>query len=401
MPSFEYRAASATGQVRQGVLDADNAAQAIALLQAQGLRPISASAVASAGQEKNKVRRARPDQMARAISELSVLVGAGLSLDRSLAIIIDNVESPALASLFDDLHRQVKEGRPLSEAISAAGTAFPAMAAPMIAAGEASGGLAPVLAKLAEALERTEKLRRDATSALIYPVMLIGIGTAVILLMLLFVVPQFEGLFGSAQDRLPTMTRLVMGASQGLRRYGLILLVLIAGMAFLSRAWLAQPGVRAALDRQWLAIPHVGELIRRIEIARFARVLGNLLAGGVPLPLAIGLGQRTIGNRTIAHAVGEIALRVREGEPFSQQATQSGMFPRMALSFIRTGEETAQLDRMLSRLADVLDEEVALRLKRLMNILTPLMTVIMGVIVATVIGSIMTAILGFNDLALE
>lgn len=399
MAQFHYRAATANGSMREGAIEAGTAAQAVALLRNQGLRPIGVTPMVA--RRTGAKARLDPAQIAKLFGELATLLGAGLSLDRALGIAIDNAETAAMRQQLQALHKQVKEGVPLSEALSASTAAFPPLAAPMIAAGEASATLPAALAKLAGTLERTQKLRSDVISALIYPAILTGIGLSVIALMLLFIVPQFEGLFQSGQDRLPPMTQFVMHASQGLRAYGLILLAALVGVGALLRGWLRQPGARALLDRQLIALPQIGDLIRRMETGRFARVLGTLLNGGVALAPALALAQRTLGNQVMASAVARIAERVREGSGFSQQATESGIFPRLAISFFRTGEETARLDVMLERLADALDDDVAVRLKRFVTILTPAITIIMGVIVATVIGSIMTAILGFNDLALE
>lgn len=399
MPQFHYRAATASGAMREGAVEAGSAAQALDVLRSQGLRPIGVTPAAT-GKDGGGAQL-DPRHVAKLFGELATLLDAGLSLDRALAIAIDNAASAALRQQLSAIHSQVKEGTPLSEAIAAARASFPPLAAPMIAAGEASATLPAALGKLAATLERAQKLQSDIVSALIYPIMLTIIGLSVIILMLLFIVPQFEGLFAGGQDRLPPMTQFVMRASRGFRAYGLLMLGALVGIGFLVRGWLRQPAARAMLDRRLIALPQIGDLIRRIETGRFARVLGTLLSGGVALAPALALAQRTIGNRVMADAVARIVERVREGANFSQQAAESGMFPRLAISFMRTGEETARLDAMLERLADALDEEIAVKLKRFVTILTPVITVVMGIIVAAVIGSIMTAILGFNDLALE
>ena len=408
MATYSYRAASAAGPIKSGTIEADSPADAVARLQRQGLRPIATAEVRdkAAGASGSTVgagarRGIKTGPVAKALGELAVLTGAGLPLDRSLTIVVDNSETPPLKALLADLLAQVREGRPLSEAIAGAGAAFPAMTAPMVEAGEASGRLDTALAKLAETLERGEKLRQTFVSAMIYPIILTLLATGVIVLMLLFVVPQFEGLFDSAANDLPATTQLVLAASRGLRSHGLLLIGLLVGAGFLMRAWLRQPTVRRALDWQLISLPRLGDLIRRIETARFARVLGSLLTGGVPLPAALALAQRSIGNRFMAAAVDRVQARVKEGGLVSQEFAATRLFPRIAISFMRTGEETARLDAMLGRLADVLDDEIAVRMARLTGLLTPVITIVMGVIIAVVIGSIMTAILGFNDLALE
>jgi general secretion pathway protein F len=218
--------------------------------------------------------------------------------------------------------------------------------------------------------------------------------------MLLVVVPQFESLFADMGGKLPFMSQMVMGASNALRSYGWFALIALLVGGFALYRWLQQPQVRLMFDRNILRVPQLGELVRKAETARFARTLGSLVEAGVALPQAIGISQRTLSNTYMAKAVADVGEGLKKGGGLSGPLAQSGVFPKSAMSFLRTGEETAQLALMLSRLADVLDRDVRTAVQRLVAILTPAMTVIMGVVVATVIASIMSAILGFNDLAL-
>jgi general secretion pathway protein F len=213
-------------------------------------------------------------------------------------------------------------------------------------------------------------------------------------------VPQFETLFTDAGGaKLPFMTQVVMAASHGVKNYGVVGAILAAVAVFLLMRWARQPAVKRVLDRQFLNMPVLGHVIRNAETARFARTLGSLLDGGVPLASALAIAQRSIANMHMAEAVDKVSSGLRQGGGLSSPLAATGLFPPMALSFLRTGEETAQLGMMLSRLADVLDREVRNSIQRIIAVLTPAITVAMGAIVATVIASIMTAILGFNDLA--
>ena len=193
----------------------------------------------------------------------------------------------------------------------------------------------------------------------------------------------------------------VIGASRALRAYGLWALPVLAGLGFAGRQMLARPGARRWFDARVLRVPVLGELVRRVDTARFAHTLGALVDGGVPLPNALMLAQRTIGNSVIADAIGAVAAGLREGGGLSGPLAAAGVLPRLALGFVRTGEETSELAMMLRRLAMVLDRDVRTRLERLVAILTPTITVVLGAVVATIIASIMTAILGFNDLAVS
>jgi general secretion pathway protein F len=400
LAQFRYRAASAAGALSAGQIEGVSPAQVIDQLRRSGLTPIEVveadGAAPSAVRPSGESRRA----VTRAVSELAVLLGAGLTLDRALAVCTDNIVRPAEKAAFAALHQRVKEGAPLSRAMAEAKDLFPPMAAAMAEAGEADGRLDAALAKLAETLERAEALRRTVAAAMVYPAILIVIAVAVILTMLLWVIPQFEGLFSDAGAQLPPMTRLIMGISHAVRRYGLAGLGLAAAAGVAGWRWVQSPAMRTRLDRWVLDLPQIGAIVSAAELGRYARVLGSLVTGGVPLPEALAIARRSLVNAHLAAAAGRVALGVNQGAGLTASLSAEALFPRAALSFVRTGEETARLGLMLERLADVLDQEVRARIEGLIAVLTPLITVLMGAIVATVIASIMTAILGFNDLAL-
>jgi general secretion pathway protein F len=401
MATFRYRAATPSGSIRAGALDGESREDVIAQLRRLGLMPIE-TAPAAAGATVGAVRASGQTRQAviNAIGELSVLLEAGLALDRALAVCVDNILNPAVKAAFARIHARVKEGATLSHAMGEAKGLFPPMAPAMCEAGEADGRLGSGLARLAESLDRAEALRQTVISSLVYPAMLMVVATGVILMMLLVVVPQFEVLFEGAHGKLPLATRLVMGASRGVRAYGLIGLGVLVAVVLGVRQWLTLPSVRLAFDRAILRAPQLGPLIISAETAAFARTLGSLVDGGVPLPTALGIAQRSVSNSHMAGAIEKVAVGLKEGGGLSGPLSASGVFPPMALSFLRTGEETARLGLMLGRLADVLDRAVRSTIQRLIGIITPAITVFMGAVVATVIASIMSAILGFNDLAL-
>lgn len=402
MGSFRYRAATVSGDLRVGTLDAPSRDGAIERLRRLGLRPIEAVETAAPAGKPAVVRPSAAVRLAvaHALGELAVLLGAGLTLDRALGISVENIQRPALKAAFAELHGRIKEGAPLSRAMTGAPGLFPPMACAMTEAGEANGKLDTALAGLAETLERGEVLRSTIVAAMIYPVMLLTVAGGVILVMLLVVVPQFEGLFSDAHAKLPFATRMVMGASHGLRAYGAPALLVLAGLGALAGWRLQRPEARLRFDRLVLGVPQLGGLIRNLEIARFARVLGSLVEGGVPLPTAMSIAQRSLANTHMAAAIGRVASGLKTGAGLSGPLAATGVFPNMALGFLRTGEETARLGMMLGRLADVLDREVRTSVQAFIAFLTPAITVFMGLIVGTVIASLISAILGFNDLAL-
>ncbi|MGL6044041.1 MAG: type II secretion system F family protein, partial [Sandaracinobacteroides sp.] len=268
-------------------------------------------------------------------------------------------------------------------------------------AGEANGRLGDALARAAQMLDEAEQLRKTISGAMTYPLALLVIAVGVILVMLLFVVPQFEAMFRAAKGELPASTQAVMAASRLVREQGWLILGLLAAAVFALRRAGAAPGFAARRDRLLLSLPLVGPLVQRMEAARFARTLGALLEGGVGLPQGFALAERTLVNAHMKARTAPISAGIKEGGGLAAPLAAAGIFPPIAIGFIRTGEESSQMGPMLSRLADVLDRDVRQRLQQLIAVLTPVITVVLGLTVALILASVMTAILGFNDLAVQ
>ncbi|PKU21566.1 type II secretion system F family protein [Telmatospirillum siberiense] len=402
---FRYRAVvPATGQIRTGTLEGDSVAAVLRKLRQDGLMPIEAvenkgpsAAIRSPSRISGAMRKALPN----ALGELAVLLGAGLPLDRALAIVVEHAPQPALRTVFAALRDRVKAGTPLSRAMAEAGGLFPPMACALAEAGEASGRLDASLGRLAESLDRAEALRQSVGSALVYPCLLLVVAVGVILIMLLVVVPQFESMLDDLSGKVPFVTEMLMRISRAVRDWGAAGLALAVGAGALTLRALRRPGLRAAADRRILAVPLLGALIASAETARLARTLASLVDAGVPLPNALSIAQRALGNSHMAAAIARVAEGLKEGGGLSVPLAATGAFPPVAISFLKTGEETARLGLMLARLADVLDRDVRTMTQRMITVMTPLITVIMGLTVAGIMAAIFSAILGINDLAIQ
>lgn len=401
MATFQYRALKPDGSSLSGHVEAPDQRAAVASLRRNGTTLLELVPAAPIKERQRKASAKSRLAAAVTVSELAVLLEAGLQLDRALSLAIENVEDRSVAVHLAEILRDVREGTPLSRAMSQKPELFSQTAVAMTEAGEANGRLGEALTTLAAALEEEAELRRLVISSMIYPAALLIIAIGVVLLMLLFVVPQFESMFASTTQKLPTATVVVMTASRLLRHYGLAMILSLGVALFGIAVALRQPAVRLARDRIILSLPQLGELVRRIETARFARTLGALIQGEVALPVALSLAQRTIANQVLGRAIAQVADGVREGGGLTAPLAASGVLPRLAIGFLRTGEETSQLGMMLNRLATVLERDIRTRLERLIGILTPVITVVLGATVAGIIASIMSAILGFNDLALS
>jgi general secretion pathway protein F len=402
MGTYRYRAATRSGQLRAGTIQSASYDEALVRIRALGLLPIETvqAADTTSASRPTSVNAAARQATANAISELAVLLTAGLPLDRALRICAENTTNSRVRSEFEKLVNRVKEGVPLSSAFAESGGLLPPIAGAMAEAGEAGGTLDISLSRLGDMLERAEALRQTILSALVYPAILLMIATSVILVMLLWIVPQFESLFTSGADKLPPMTVLVISVSHALRDYGLFALLGLVVAVLAAVQLFKRRSARHWFDRRVLGTPFFGSIVQQAETARFSRTLGNLVESGVALPVALSIAGRTLSNSYMAAAIHRVATGLKEGGGLSRPLAETQVFPPLAMSFLRTGEETARLGAMLTRLADVLDRNVRTAIDRLVSIMTPAITVLMGLIVATVIASIMSAILGFNDLAL-
>ncbi|SEH48133.1 type II secretion system F family protein [Magnetospirillum fulvum] len=405
MTRFRYRAVvPVTGEVRSAIVEAPSSGHLLAWLRRDGLMPIAVEETAAAtpaAPVPKRISSACRKGLPHALGELAVLLGAGLPLDRALQIVVEHVPHPALKASFAALRERVKAGIPLSGAMAEAGGLFPPMACALAEAGEASGRLEASLGRAAEALDRAEDLRQTVTSALVYPAMLLAVATGVILVMLLVVVPQFETLLSDLGGTLPFATEMLMRLSRAVRDDGAVGLAGMAGGGLLAVRALRRPEVRARWDRVVLRLPILGPLVASAETARLARTLGSLVESGVPLPTGLVIAGRALGNTHMAAALARVAAGVKEGGGVSAPLAATGIFPPIALSFLRTGEETARLGLMLTRLADVLDRDVRTATQRMIAVMTPLITVILGLAVAGIIAAIFSAILGINDLAIQ
>lgn len=403
MARFQYQALSASGEVVSGEIEAPDASTVIARLNDQALLPISATEKregADFGFELSLGSRSGFPQgtLPLFVQQLTRLLTASLPLDRALEILTTLLEDRRSRRVVGRLLERVRDGSTLADAMAREQDAFPSVCVSMVRAGEEGGALRQVLTRVGEFLVRSEAIRQKVISALIYPAILMLVAIGSIVLILTFVLPQFETMFADAGEKLPTTTRLVMAASTALREDWWILLLAVAifagGLQFLLR----RPGVMALRDRVALRLPILGGLLARFETARFARSLGVLLANGVPASRALALAGGTVGNRVFSEAIESLAVRFKEGEGLATSLDGTGCFPNLAIQLIQIGEETGRLEDMLQEIAEIYDQEVERALERLLALLVPGITVVMGVVVALIMAAVMTAMVSINDL---
>lgn len=407
MPRFRYRAIGPAGEAASGVLEAPDRAALLDQLRGMGLLPVEAEEGEAAAPPwwKREIRlgggarTASGKGLGHAVQELAILLDAGLPLDRSLAILAGQREHRALRPALVEVLDQVRGGVALAEAMRDHPAVFPPVAIALVEAGEAAGALNTTLARLAEMLLRAEQLREQLSSALIYPILLLMAAVGSVLLLLTVVVPQFETFFEGSRVALPTATVIVLAASRAIREDGALILLLLIGGVVALRMALRRPGAQRRLDAALLRAPLIGTLLARIETARFARTLGTLVESGVPLAGALPIARRTFANAAMAEAVDTATQSLKEGEGLAGPLEATGLLPPIAVTFLRTGEETGRLGEMLTRLADALDRDIQKTTARFLALLVPVITILLGILVATVVGAILTAMLSINELA--
>ncbi|MBK1672624.1 general secretion pathway protein GspF [Ectothiorhodospira shaposhnikovii] len=400
MALWYYKSVAADGEVVEGEMEAPDEATLIRRLQEAGQIPVRTRE----GGRPRRLLGARAAVLSRhdigyLTHSLATLLGAGLPLDRALVLLADLAEHPRQRQLVERVLSRVRGGEALSVALEAQGPVFSRFYINMIRAGEAGGSLDAVLHRLAEYQERAEALRQTVTSALIYPAILVTLSVASVLVLLIYVVPQFTDLFEDAGQALPTMTRVTVGAAEFIREgwWKLLLGLLVILLGF--RQVLESPALRRRWDRLVLRLPRAGDLVAKLEVARFSRTMGTLLGNGVPALSALAITRDTLTNSVFVQAVSEAAEQLREGRGIAAPLEETGVFPRLGLQMIRLGEETGQLEEMLHRIATLYDQEVQLAVKRLLTLLEPVLIVGLGLVIGGIIMSIMVAILGIQGLA--
>jgi general secretion pathway protein F len=410
MPEFQWRAADASGQLVQGRQEASSALQLLQQLRQRGLTPLGVDAT-----KVGDAPSARPAQTQRAVrpvrgpvnssdvlamtSQLAIMLRAGLALDNALRVLIGMHNKPTVAALTQRILDDVKGGLALSKSLDKDRALFGDFYINMIRSGEASGQLPSVLARLVEHMERLRALRDSVVSATLYPAILLGVSILSLIVMLGFVVPQFEQLFKDMGDALPVPTRIVMHMGQLFTAYGVLIFSGLALLGLGVARWLRTERGRAWWQARLLSLPVIGRLMHQYQMTLFARSLGTLLGNGVPLLTSLQIATDTVGNPRLRWLLQAMAPQVKEGMKVMDAAAATELFEPLAINLIRVGEETGRLGPMMLELAQVLNREVEVGIKRALTLLEPLLILVLGLLIAAIIVSILLGILSVNDLA--
>ncbi len=397
MPVFHYKSMSPDGALAEGFMDASDESIVIDRLKKSGAIPLMVAA-RKEGLKERLISFSKKGDIQTFTAELSVLLSARLPLDKSLSILSGISESTKMREVVESVLASIREGSSFSEALSMHPKWFPKFYVNMIRAGEASGVLDEVLERLNEFLESSRELKEHVFSAMIYPAILLVTGFVSIIILIAFVLPRFAGVLGELGGRAPLPARILLTASEALQSVWWIILILMIAVGLAVKNYIASEKGRYEWDR--LKLRMMDEVIRKLETARFCRTLGTLLRSGVPLLQALNNSKDVIHNRVIASALDGIAGGAKEGRGIAIPLAEAGVFPSLAVSMIKVGEETGQLDTMLVRIAVAYERNLRESIKRLLGFLEPVMILIMGVLIGFIVISMLTAIFSITDLPL-
>jgi type IV pilus assembly protein PilC len=412
MPKFKFVALDAKGKETQGEVDAETQTAALGKIREKGLFPTSVVEVdarqskrragrTSAGQPgggflKMELRlpgfmsRIKPKQLMVFTRQLATLVDAGLPLLRGLQVLARQEKNPRLRRAVIEMAESIESGSTFAEAIAQQPRIFNKLFVNMVKAGEVGGVLDVVLVRLAEFMEKAQRIKSKIISAMVYPIVVLVMASGILTFLMVFIVPKFQDIFKDLLEgeQLPGLTRFVMGISKTMTvRLPLVIVVIVALIVLVKVLGKTRAG-RYGIDAMKLNAPIFGILIRKTAIARFTRTLGTLMTSGVPVLQALNIVRETVANEVVSRAVLLIHDSVKEGENMAPPVEAARIFPPMVVSMVEVGEETGALPEMLMKVADSYDDDVDNTVAGLTSIIEPLLIIFLAVVVGTIVISL-------------
>jgi general secretion pathway protein F len=406
MAVFEFRGVDgATGKQVRGVRDAENAKVLRAALRRDGILLTLAHEEAAGGKAKSSrevdlfkyFRRISGADIAVLTRQLATLVRAGIPLVDSIGALVDQIEKEELKRVLTVVREKLNEGTSFAKTLEQHPKAFPPIFVNMVAAGEASGTLEQVLERLADFMESQARLRSKVSAALAYPALMAIIGTLLISVLMVAVVPKVTAIFESLDRALPWYTQVLIGVSNFLAGYWWLFGTMVGGGVWYFRRWKKTTDGRMRWDSICLKTPVFGRLLRMLAVARFSKTLATLLSAGVPLLKAMEIVKNVLDNALLEKVVQEAAGSIREGESIAEPLRRSGQFPPIVTHMISVGEKSGQLEQMLESVAESYDAQVETNVQALTSLLEPLMIVVMGGAVGFIAFAIMMPLIQMNE----
>jgi type II secretory pathway component PulF len=412
MPHFQYKALQANGTMAEGQLEATDRQGAFAQMAGLGLRPVSLSEKAGAGAGSGfampaalaglSFRRGSTKVSGRELENftrlLSSLLAAGVPLSRALVILFKESSSPAASTKWKEIHDLVVDGASLADSMAKSPETFPRVYTAMVQAGETGGFLDLVLAQIADFQAREKELRSKVMSAMLYPTILFCLAIGVLIFLLTFFIPRFQGIFKGFGATLPLATQIVIGVSNVVRGYGAFVAVGLVIAGVLLRTWFTSEKGRRTWEGLVLRSPVLGPLVAEFAMARFCRMLGTLLGAGVPLVQGLSVARKSIGNQILVDAVSQSIERVQQGGQLGASLAETkGLFPSSVVEMISVAEESGRLDQELVRIANVTEGDLDRELKTAVALMEPMMLFFIAAFIGTIFISMVLPIFTLQD----
>lgn len=405
MAIFEYKAYDIGGGGKTGIVDADSPREARSKLRSQGIHVIEIEELHEKQKRKEKTLigsltapKANPAQLALVTRQLATLSKAGISIVDGLKALIDQVEARDMERVLRDVREKVTQGDTLAEALNAHPRFFGDLYCNMVRAGEASGQLDTILQRLADYITRSNRLKSKITSALVYPIVMIMVGVVVVSVLMVLVVPNLTKLFDKVGDALPAITEALIAISGFFQGYWWMIILAIVGIWSFVKALKQTEAGRLRWDRFLMGIPVLGDLVRKASIARFANTTSTLLQSGIPVLEALRIVKNVVNNQVLANTLEDVHDAILEGSDISTPLQESGVFPPMVGYMIATGEQSGQLEELLTRISESYDEEIDTATQRLTAVLEPLIIIVLAMVVLFVVAAIVFPLMQMGTL---
>jgi type IV pilus assembly protein PilC len=388
MSTFAYKALDPTGSTVQGEIEAEDKVAVASQLRSRGLIVVDIDEQSGgSGDIFERFKKVKADELTVATRQFSTMVSSGMSMLRALYVLEEQQENPKLKDAFSQVRKDVEAGLALSDALGRHPDIFNELYVAMVAAGETGGILEETLHRVADQLEKDASLRRQIKSAMVYPIVIFSFAGIVVIALVAFLVPVFEGVFKDFGGKLPAITQVTVTFSHIVTRQPYLIIGAAFAIVYGFRRWKNSKRGKEQWDRIKLRFPFkIGDVVQKVALARFSRTYSALIAAGVPMLEAIEITGRTSGNVVVENAMHAVHESVRNGGTIAApMRTEPDAFPGMVVQMVAVGEETGALDSMLSKIADFYEDEVEAAVKALTSILEPIMIIVVGGIVGFVV----------------
>jgi type IV pilus assembly protein PilC len=390
MAQFKYTARNTAGKTIEGTIEAPLQRAAMDKLRSQRMTVMTVTEVkAGQGNFLSKIKLFEGGVASKDLvifsRQLATLVSAGVPIVQGLNILIEQIQAPVFQKIMTSVRTDIESGITIAEAMRKHPKAFSELYVSMIKAGETGGVLDAILERLSSYLEAAEELKGKVKGAMVYPLVISGVASAVTIFLLVAVIPTFKTVFASFGSALPPPTQVLLAVSDFLRHNFLYLIFIPIGTGIGLKKWHGTPTGKRVLDGLVIRLPVFGELLKKVAVAKFTRTLGTLIKSGVPILQALDTVAKTSGNRVVEDAIMSARESIREGEKIADPLKASGIFPPMVIQMISVGEETGNLETMLNKIAEFYDQEVDTSIKAMTSLIEPVIICVMGLVIGAIV----------------